>query len=76
MVPAEITPEWLRARIAEASITQGEVARICDVTTRAVRKWLSGETGMSRGYAALLDATLRLRAGDASGAMATLRALV
>jgi DNA-binding transcriptional regulator YiaG len=47
-----ITPDQLRAMLADAGITQGELARRLEVNDRTVRRWASGETDL-RGMAAI-----------------------
>jgi DNA-binding transcriptional regulator YiaG len=47
-----ITPDELRAMLADAGITQGELARRLEVNDRTVRRWASGDVPLD-GMAAI-----------------------
>jgi hypothetical protein len=72
IIPDPVTPDWLRKRLAEASITQAEAARLCESADRTMRSWCIGEREMPRACAILLEARLCLRAGNPNGALGIL----
>lgn len=53
----KITPDELRAMLARAGITQGELARRLEVNDRTVRRWASGDVEL-RGMAAIAVRTV------------------
>lgn len=57
-----IDPAELRALIAAAGLTQGEVAALCCVERRTVERWLAGAPPCPPGASALLRLRLAIRA--------------
>lgn len=50
-----MTPERLRYRLGELGLTQGGLARLLGIDSRAIRRWMSGKWAIPEGLEGRLD---------------------